>query len=69
MTKTPKMRKAIDDVAKALFGRRPFEGACVTCGSLKIDPTQDFRDELSQREYAISGMCQVCQDSVFREID
>ncbi len=24
-----------------------------------------FRDELSKREYAISGLCQVCQDKVF----
>ena len=24
-----------------------------------------FRDDLSKREYAISGLCQVCQDKVF----
>ena len=24
-----------------------------------------FRDDISKREYAISGMCQVCQDQVF----
>lgn len=27
----------------------------------------DFRDESSCREYAISGMCQKCQDEVFNE--
>jgi len=25
-----------------------------------------FRDELSRKEYAISGMCQKCQDKVFK---
>lgn len=24
-----------------------------------------FRDELSRKEYTISGLCQVCQDEVF----
>ena len=24
-----------------------------------------FRDELSKREFRISGLCQVCQDSMF----
>jgi hypothetical protein len=42
-------------------------------GSIKsdrcvFDPTHDattFRDELSRKEYTISGMCQDCQDSMF----
>lgn len=42
------------------------DGKCPTCGSdkTKID---DFRDSLSIKEFAISGMCQSCQDSVFGE--
>lgn len=38
-------------------------GFCPTCQ----EPVQDgdFRDELSRREFKISGMCQKCQDSVF----
>lgn len=24
-----------------------------------------FKDELSAREYVVSGMCQVCQDAIF----
>jgi len=28
-----------------------------------------FKDQLSQREYAISGLCQACQDTVFKEQD
>jgi len=34
---------------------------CMTCSG----PAIEFRNQLSKREYTISGMCQVCQDSVF----
>jgi hypothetical protein len=34
---------------------------CVFC---KQD-ADEFRDELSRREYRISGICQKCQDNVF----
>lgn len=43
------------------FGSRLRAGLCPTCGEEVVS----FRDELSAREYAISGMCQGCQDSVF----
>lgn len=26
---------------------------------------EDFKDELSRKEYSISGMCQICQDQTF----
>ena len=28
-----------------------------------------FTDEVSRREYSISGMCQICQDDFFNEED
>ena len=34
---------------------------CTWCGK----PATEFRDELSRREYTISGFCQECQDQVF----
>ena len=37
--------------------------SCVTCGG----EADTFRDEKSEREFRISGMCQFCQDSVFGE--
>lgn len=37
------------------------QGFCVTCG----ESIQGFRDEISHKEFQISGMCQKCQDSVF----
>jgi len=39
-------------------------GQCICCASTKVART-DFRDELSWKEYHISCLCQVCQDSVF----
>mgnify|MGYP001184501971 CR=1 FL=1 len=34
---------------------------CVMCGG----DAKEFRDDISKKEYQISKMCQVCQDSVF----
>lgn len=34
---------------------------CVSCGG----PATEFTDELSKREFSISGLCQSCQDAVF----
>lgn len=50
---------------------------CATCGKPPTETHRNdlpthvfmFRDELSAREYRISGMCQACQDDVFRESD
>ncbi len=42
---------------------RAREGRCTTCGRAIEDTA--FRDALSAREFRISGMCQVCQDSVW----
>ena len=47
--------------ARIAFGR------CPLCGQ-KID-IRDFVDDLSLREYGISGMCQSCQDDVFGKDD
>jgi hypothetical protein len=37
------------------------EASCVMCGG----EARVFRDDLSRKEYAISAMCQDCQDKVF----
>ena len=37
------------------------QGKCPICGNV----ITDFRDELSLKEYKISGLCQTCQDEVF----
>ena len=39
------------------------ESKCSTCGKdIKIE---NFKDELSIKEYRISGMCQECQNKTF----
>ena len=41
---------------------------CPTCCKpiiLAVDPPP-FRDQLSWREFEISGMCQACQDNIFK---
>ena len=36
---------------------------CPLCGNpVKME---DFKDALSRKEFAISGMCQECMDSIF----
>jgi len=40
---------------------------CPLCSN-KIN-INDFRDETSLKEFIISGMCQECQDKIFREED
>lgn len=50
--------KILPEAAKAVENDK-----CPTCGM----PVGGFRDELSRKEYGISGMCQACQDSVFGE--
>jgi len=39
------------------------EGKCPFCRSVITE--KSFRDELSKREFKISGLCQVCQDKTF----
>ncbi|RAP48940.1 MAG: hypothetical protein BZ138_08540 [Methanosphaera sp. rholeuAM270] len=63
------MSKGLDDMMMKVFpdamnNRR--QGKCPFCGKL-INPDEEFRDQLSVKEYHISGLCQKCQDEVFKE--
>lgn len=64
--KNPKIKAQLEAFTKRVFGRGREESIkkeiCVTCGG----PATSFKDELSIAEYAISGMCQTCQDEVFK---
>lgn len=59
---------ASNDMVKQLFpvesGLRDI-GNCPFC--TKPINESDFRDELSKREFKISGLCQECQDETFAE--
>ena len=63
MTTTKELKDFLDESLK-LFKNRMKDGLCPCCG-IKINPETDFKDQLSIKEYTISGMCQKCQDSVF----
>ncbi len=61
------MQVALDRISHKMFGHTrsgSIHGdTCVICGG----SADSFRDDVSQREYGISGLCQKCQDSVFGE--
>lgn len=61
--------KALEKLAEMAFGRTKTEainkGICIRCGK----PKGDFRDAISETEYSISQMCQVCQDWFFDELE
>ena len=59
------MNEMKEEMAMDLYGRSlklSHAGLqCVKCGEFNLE----YRDELSRREYAISGWCQYCQDQFF----
>jgi hypothetical protein len=63
---------AIDNFLKDAFGvdRKTAIRACkclpppIGCGRT-FDPNTEFKDEISRREYRISGLCAFCQDKIF----
>lgn len=67
MKRAPQMQKLLDNFSQAAFGKTNSgavkEQVCVICKG----PANEFRDELSRREFSISGLCEGCQDSVFGE--
>ena len=46
---------------------RMLEAQCPTCGTPITG--SEFRDALSVKEFAISGMCQKCQNETFTDQD
>lgn len=69
MKATPKA-KSINDFLKTQFGVDREQSVAIMkcvhepigCGQ-EVDPTK--WDELTQREYQISGLCKECQDAIF----
>ena len=56
---------SIDKVLTQMMGKNRVDtvkqNKCMTCDGYAIE----FKDEISEKEYGISGMCQDCQDRVF----
>ena len=67
MERSKEVQSFLDGFTKKAFGRSQTEAkkknVCVFCG--KEIKTEDFKDQLSIKEYGISGLCQKCQDDTF----
>ena len=66
MTKKKLKKPNINKPAFKIYpemARRAVDGVCTFCGA-KIE---GFTDELSEKEYSISGMCQECQDYIYEQ--
>ena len=51
------------------FGKeveRAERGECAFCGERVR--MEEFKDEISLKEFSISSLCQDCQDEVFKEV-
>ena len=59
--KSPQM----ENLLETIFGRTTAieSNKCSFCGF----PAKTFDDPLSEKEYTISGLCQICQDEAFGE--
>jgi len=59
-----KVQDCLDNFSKKAFGKTQAEAeketTCMFCGGKVVG----FTDELSRKEYGISGMCQKCQDEM-----
>ena len=53
-------KEIINNIFPEVAGRIENK-VCPMCGK----PISKFKNELSEREYKISGMCQICQDDFF----
>lgn len=66
-SKSEGMENLLENVAQVAFGRSRAasrkNSVCLICGG----EATEFRDELSRKEYGISGMCQKCQDGIWTE--
>jgi len=64
-TKNAPMAQFLDELSLHIHGRSRSVAiagdSCVSCGGR----ADKFKDEVSKREFGISGLCQKCQDSVF----
>jgi len=45
------------------------DGNCISCDEARDLKASSFRDDISRKEYSISGMCQSCQNDIFGEGD
>ena len=62
--KSFKLNCAINDLFGIDREKSIKSNQCVFCFKT-IDPDTEFQDEISKREFTISGLCSKCQDKTF----
>ena len=69
MERSKPLEEFLDKFTEKSFGKSltdaEKEKVCAFCH--KPIKMEDFRDDLSRKEYGISGLCQKCQDDTFGE--
>ena len=60
-SKAPAIDLAISRLTGKSREQQLAAGLCMTCSG----EAKEFKNELSRKEYRISGMCQTCQDDIF----
>jgi len=67
MERAPNVQKFVDILAKQIYGRTILDAKtqniCLKCGK----QVGKFKDDISVREFGITGICQRCQDNIFGE--
>ena len=67
ITVRQKRKKMNKDIMKAIGLGKEVElveqGKCPSCS--QVIKEGDFKDDLSKKEFKISGLCQRCQDEIF----
>lgn len=56
----------LEELVQLAHGRSRTDEACVQCGSEKVKP-DDFKDDLSRKEFTLTRWCEACQDDFFTE--
>ena len=60
-----KVQEFLDKITTKAFDttqdKAEKKAVCISCGK----PILGFKDEVSVKEYRITGMCQECQDEVY----
>lgn len=59
--KSPGIESFLDNLLGVSRRGEILADKCVGCR----ESAGEFRDDLSRREYSISGLCQSCQDKIF----
>jgi hypothetical protein len=60
-SKNPQVELFISQLTGKSREQQLAAGLCMLCAG----EAKEFKDDLSRKEYTISGMCQICQDDTF----